>query len=96
MEVKIETKEQPTRLLSTEETMHMKYFRWGMLLLVYFAVAFSGLAWERVQNIGISLDAVPFGASVLVCLFVVYALGHAQGLSRLRSQPPDKDLSQER
>jgi hypothetical protein len=93
MDVKIDTQEQPTRLLGME-TMHMKLFRWGMLLLVYFAIAFSGLAWERAQNIGISFDAVPLGASVLVCLFVLHAFRHAQGLSRLRSQHPDNNRTE--
>lgn len=95
MQVKNDTPEQPDQLLSME-TMHLKFFRWGMLLLVYFAIAFSGLAWERVQDIGVSLDAVPLGASALVCLFVLQAFRHAQRLSRLRTQHSNKDLSEER
>lgn len=64
----------------------MRLFRWGMLLLVYFAVAFSGLAWERVHDLGIGFDAAPLGASILVLLFVAYVFQQAQTLARFRSR----------
>ena len=67
------------------EADHMRLFRWGMLLLVYFAVAFSGLAWERVHDLGIGFDAAPLGASILVLLFVAYVFQQARSLSHLRS-----------
>jgi hypothetical protein len=71
------------RLLQ-QEAVHMRYFRWGMLLLVSLTVAFSILAWHNVQTIGINLDAVPVGASVLVCLFVACVMTQARELRHLR------------
>jgi len=80
----IDNQDSPNRLLRMEAD-HMRLFRWGMLLLVYFAVAFSGLAWERIHDLGIGFDAAPVGASILVVLFVAYVFKQAQSLSHFRS-----------
>jgi hypothetical protein len=80
----IDNQDSPNRLLRMEAD-HMRLFRWGMLLLVYFAVAFSGLAWERIHDLGIGFDAAPVGASILIVLFVAYVFQQAQSLSHLRS-----------
>jgi len=80
----IDNQDSPNRLLRMEAD-HMRLFRWGMLLLVYFAVAFSGLAWEGIHDLGIGFDAAPVGASILVVLFVAYVFQQAQSLSHFRS-----------
>jgi len=80
----IDNQDSPNRLLRMEAD-HMRLFRWGMLLLVYFAVAFSGLAWERIHDLGIGFDAAPVGASILIVLFVAYVFQQAQSLSHFRS-----------
>jgi hypothetical protein len=77
------------------EAAHMRFFRWGMLLLVYFAVAFAGLAWERIHDLGINFDAAPLGASLLVLLFVAYVFQDAHSLSQLRSSPVQESLAGE-
>ena len=84
MNADVDNHDSPNRLLRMEAD-HMRLFRWGMLLLVYFAVAFSGLAWERIHDLGIGFDAAPVGASILVVLFVAYVFQQAQSLSHFRS-----------
>ncbi len=85
MNTDIDNQHSSSRLVRMEAD-HMRLFRWGMLLLVYFAVAFSGLAWERVHDLGIGFDAAPLGASILVLLFVAYVFQQARSLSRFRCE----------
>jgi hypothetical protein len=67
------------------EIAQMRLFRVGLLLLAFFATAFSTLAWEQVRQLPISLDAAPIGASVLMGLFVIHGFRQAHSLSQLRA-----------